>query len=49
MKLKIGISPCPNDTFIFHALLNQLVNTNPFEFDVTFADVQSLNEGAQEW
>ncbi len=47
MKLKIGISPCPNDTFIFHALLNQLVNTDPFEFDVTFSDVQSLNEGAQ--
>ncbi len=47
MKLKIGISPCPNDTYIFHALLNQLVDTNPFEFDVTFADVQSLNEGAQ--
>lgn len=47
MKLKIGISPCPNDTFIFHALLNQLVDTNPFEFDVTFSDVQSLNEGAQ--
>jgi 1,4-dihydroxy-6-naphthoate synthase len=47
VKLKIGISPCPNDTFIFHALLNQLVDTNQFEFDVTFADVQSLNEGAQ--
>ncbi len=47
MKLKIGISPCPNDTFIFHALLNQLVNENSFDFDVTFTDVQSLNEGAQ--
>jgi len=47
LKLKIGISPCPNDTFIFHALLNQLVGTKPFKFDVTFSDVQSLNEGAQ--
>jgi len=47
MKLKIGISPCPNDTFIFHALLDQLVDVNSFEFEATFADVQSLNEGAQ--
>ena len=47
MKLKIGISPCPNDTFIFHALLKRLVDVGPFEFEPTFADVQSLNEGAQ--
>ncbi len=47
MKLRIGISPCPNDTFIFHALLKQLIDVNTFEFEVTFADVQSLNEGAQ--
>ncbi len=47
MKLKIGISPCPNDTFIFHALLHRLINDVSYEFEVTFADVQSLNEGAQ--
>jgi len=47
MKLKIGISPCPNDTFIFHALLKRLIDMDIFEFEVTFADVQSLNEGAQ--
>jgi 1,4-dihydroxy-6-naphthoate synthase len=47
MKLKIGISPCPNDTFIFHALLKNLIDVNAFEFETTFADVQSLNEGAQ--
>ncbi len=47
MKLKIGISPCPNDTFIFHALLNHLIDVDTFEFEVSFADVQSLNEGAQ--
>ncbi len=47
MKLKIGISPCPNDTFIFHALLKQLIDVGSFDFEVTFADVQSLNEGAQ--
>ncbi|MCP4264499.1 MAG: 1,4-dihydroxy-6-naphthoate synthase [Candidatus Brocadiaceae bacterium] len=47
MRLKIGISPCPNDTFIFHALLKYLIDIDTFEFEVTFADVQSLNEGAQ--
>lgn len=47
MKLKIGISPCPNDTFIFHALLNHLIDVDSFDFEATFADVQSLNEGAQ--
>ena len=47
MKLKIGISPCPNDTFIFHALLHRLIEAGSFEFEVVFADVQSLNEGAQ--
>jgi 1,4-dihydroxy-6-naphthoate synthase len=47
MKLKIGISPCPNDTFIFHALLKNLIDVGTFEFETTFADVQSLNEGAQ--
>ncbi len=47
MKLKIGISPCPNDTFIFHALLKNLIDVDAFEFETTFADVQSLNEGAQ--
>ena len=47
MKLKTGISPCPNDTFIFHALLKNLIDVGTFEFETTFADVQSLNEGAQ--
>ncbi len=47
MKLKMGISPCPNDTFIFHALLHRLIDVGLLEFEVTFADVQSLNEAAQ--
>lgn len=43
MKLKLGISPCPNDTYIYEALVNGLIKT-PFEWNVTFADVQTLNE-----
>lgn len=43
MRLKIGISPCPNDTYIYEALLQGLPDS-PFSWDVCFADVQTLNE-----
>ena len=43
MQLSLGISTCPNDTFIYEALLQGLENS-PFEWKVTFADVQTLNE-----
>lgn len=43
MQLKLGISTCPNDTFIYETLLQGLENS-PFEWKVTFADVQTLNE-----
>lgn len=43
-KLKLSFSPCPNDTFIFHALVHNLV-PHDFTFDVHFADIQELNQG----
>ncbi len=43
MKLSIGISPCPNDTFIFDALLHQKIDTKGIEFDLHLADVEELN------
>ena len=43
MRLKLGISTCPNDTYIYEALVQGLENS-PFEWDVHFADVQTLNE-----
>lgn len=43
MRLTLGISTCPNDTFIYEALIAGLDNS-PFEWDVRFADVQTLNE-----
>ena len=46
MKLTIGFSPCPNDTFIFDALVNNKINTGDLEFDVIMEDVQTLNEMA---
>lgn len=39
--MKIAISPCPNDTYLFHAWVAGLLDTPPPE--VTFADIQELN------
>lgn len=47
MKLTLGFSPCPNDTFIFDALVNHKIDTEGFEFDVRLEDVQTLNEWAK--
>jgi 1,4-dihydroxy-6-naphthoate synthase len=46
MKIKTGFSPCPNDTFIFHALLHGLVETEGLEFEPYMADVEELNTKA---
>src|SRR5688572_18418988 len=46
MKLTIGFSPCPNDTFIFDALVNKKIDTGNLEFDLVLEDVQTLNEMA---
>lgn len=48
MNLSIGFSPCPNDTFIFDALVNGKINTEGISFDVHLEDVQTLNEWAIE-
>jgi len=45
--MKIAFSPCPNDTFIFHALVHHLVPDTP-PFDVTFADIDVTNTAALE-
>jgi 1,4-dihydroxy-6-naphthoate synthase len=48
MKLTLGFSPCPNDTFIFDALVHHKIDTEGLEFDVVFADVEQLNVWALE-
>src|SRR6266542_2288497 len=47
MKLTLGISPCPNDTFIFDALANGGLPTGDLRFDVVLEDVQTLNDWAR--
>ena len=44
MKLTLGFSPCPNDTFIFDALVNKKIDTEGLEFDVVLEDVETLNK-----
>ncbi len=46
MKLTLGFSPCPNDTFIFDALVNNKIDTEGLEFDTLLDDVQTLNQWA---
>ncbi len=48
MKLTIGFSPCPNDTFIFDALINKKIDTEGLEFDAVLEDVETLNKWALE-
>jgi len=42
-KLSIGFSPCPNDTFIFDALIHGKIDTEGLSFEVHMADVEELN------
>lgn len=46
MKLTLGFSPCPNDTFIFDALIHHKIDTEGLEFEVFYDDVETLNHKA---
>jgi len=46
MKLTLGFSPCPNDTFIFDALIHHKIDTEGLDFEVFYDDVETLNHKA---
>jgi len=46
MKLSLAYSPCPNDTFIFDAMVHGKIDTEGLEFEVVHADVEELNRRA---
>lgn len=46
MRLTLAFSPCPNDTFIFDAIVNKRIDTKGFEFEVVMEDVETLNRNA---
>lgn len=46
MKLTLGYSPCPNDCFIFDAMVHGKIDTEGLEFEVIMEDVEALNQRA---
>ncbi|MBR5454970.1 MAG: 1,4-dihydroxy-6-naphthoate synthase [Rikenellaceae bacterium] len=48
MRLTLNISPCPNDTFMFDAIVNCRIDIAPFEFDVRYLDIEQLNAAVLE-
>ncbi|WP_343688477.1 1,4-dihydroxy-6-naphthoate synthase [Chitinophaga sp.] len=48
MELTLGFSPCPNDTFIFDAMVNNKIDTKGLQFDTRLEDVETLNKWALE-
>ena len=48
MKYTLGFSPCPNDTFIFDALVHDKIDTEGLEFHVVLEDVETLNKWSAE-
>ena len=48
MTLTLGFSPCPNDTFIFDALVNGGIDTGDLRFEPVLEDVETLNRWAVE-
>ncbi len=48
MKLTLAISTCPNDTFVFDALVHHKIDTEGLTFDLHLADVEELNKLAME-
>lgn len=46
MHLTLGFSPCPNDTFIFDAMVHNRIDTEGLTFDCIMEDVEALNHRA---
>jgi len=45
-RLTLHISPCPNDTFMFDAIVNGRIDCDGMAFDVEYHDIEELNRGA---
>jgi len=48
LRLSLGFSPCPNDTFIFDAMVNNKIDTKGITFDYVMEDVETLNIWAEQ-
>ena len=45
-SLSLAFSPCPNDTFMFDALVNRRIEVAGLDFNVSINDVETLNRKA---
>ena len=45
--LRLHISPCPNDTFMFDAMINGRIDCEGLSFEVEYHDIEELNAAAQ--
>ena len=45
--LKLSISPCPNDTFMFDAIVNGRIDCEGLSFEVEYHDIEELNCGVE--
>lgn len=48
MHFRLAISTCPNDTFMFHGLIERQINLRGLQFDITLCDIQELNQGMEQ-
>ena len=48
MRSTLAISPCPNDTFMFHGIISGAIQPKAVEYDLVFADIDELNRGVAE-
>jgi 1,4-dihydroxy-6-naphthoate synthase len=46
MTLSLGFSPCPNDCFMFDAIVNRRIDLEGLEFSERLEDVEALNRAA---
>src|SRR5277367_3527662 len=46
MTLSLGFSPCPNDCFMFDAIVHKRIDLEGLDFDARLADVEALNKAA---
>src|SRR5947209_15381708 len=46
MTLSLGFSPCPNDCFMFDAIVNRRIDLEGLELSVRMADIETLNHAA---
>ena len=45
-RISLGFSPCPNDCFMFDAMIHGKVDTEGLKFDIVMEDVETLNKKA---